>query len=203
MEEKKSIFEKLRLVDKIEKQDRKEEEKPVDAKEQKVENHEKNENDKNDLTNKNTVKVVNSTSHLGDETKSNPLKVKEIYEMYEINNKNDVFLIDSYLKALPESLPTDVKRQCVLNIIKVSEMNIEDLLKDGENRLKVLNSYANKTTMETEKIIKGYEAKIQELYNKIDEYKNIISERNNFQDEQKAYIDYEIQKINRIIDFIK
>lgn len=202
MEEKKSIFEKLRLVDKIEKPDRRENDKPADEKEQNNDNNKNDENDEKDL-NDDKVNDENRTSYLEIKRKDKPLKVEEIYKMYDINNKNDVFLIDSYLKALPESLPTDIKRQCVLNIIKVSEMNIEDLLKDGENRLKVLNSYTEKTTMETEKIVKGYEAKIQELYDKINEYKNIISERNNFQEEQKAYIDYEIQKINRIIDFIK
>ncbi|WP_106023991.1 hypothetical protein [Clostridium thermopalmarium] len=82
-------------------------------------------------------------------------------------------------------------------------MDIEDLIQDGKKRLDVLNSYTIEIEKETEQIIKEYENKIQELYKKIDEYKKIISERGIFQEEQKAYIDYETQKIENIIKFVK
>ena len=218
MEEKKSIFEKLRLVDRIEKVDKiekdnnnveqnnkdtyinKEEQNNINKEKRdegnsvkkEVESIDKEENNKNSIEKK---AIVNNK----------PLTVEQIYEKFKVGNtnENNVFLIDSYLKALTENLPTDVKRQSVLNIIKVSKMDIEDLIQDGKKRLDVLNSYTIEIEKETEQIIKEYENKIQELYKKIDEYKKIISERGIFQEEQKAYIDYETQKIENIIKFVK
>ncbi|MFU0824339.1 hypothetical protein [Clostridium sp.] len=221
MEEKKSIFEKLRLVDRIEKVDKTEKDNNKQEKNNKgTYINEEEQNNKASYINKEENKEENSVEKEVESidrenskssienkaiSKNKPLTVEQIYERFKVGNinGNNVFLIDSYLKALPENLPTDVKRQSVLNIIKVSKMNIEDLIRDGENRLDILNSYTKEVAKETEYIIKEYEAKIQELYKKIDEYKKIISERGIFQEEQKAYIDYETQKIENIIKFVK
>ncbi|MEA4826808.1 MAG: hypothetical protein VB130_09265 [Clostridium sp.] len=133
------------------------------------------------------------------------LSVDEIYNRFNIENKkiNTIFLIDSYVKALPETLPTDIKKQSVLNIIKASGMNVQELIKDGQDRVKVLGSFTSDVSAKTKSIIDEYEKEIGELLKKIDEYKNIINNRKNFQEEQKACIDYEVQKINNIIGFIK
>lgn len=202
LEDKKSIFEKLRLVDRIEKE-------PIKQGQDEKNTYINLEESKNDIMEKeikSTDKEKNLDILINQATvKDKLLSVDDIYGKYNIESKkvNTVFLIDSYVKALPETLPTEIKKQSVLNIIKASNMDIRTLVADGENRLDVLSTYTREITKKTEEVIKEYENKIQELYNRIDEYKNIIAERKSFQEEQRACIDYEVQKIQNTINFIK
>lgn len=204
MEEKRSIFEKFRLVERIEKEQYLEnvEEKnsEIDA-EKNAETKTANEEN----INKDNINAVNS---LNKDTKKNVnilLSVDEIYSKFQLENKkvNTIFLVDSYIKALPENLPMDIKKQSVLNIIRASDMEAGKLINDGQDRLKALDTFMIDVSEETKIIINGYETQIQELMNTIEEYKNIINDRKRFQEEQKACVDYELQKVQNIVDFIK
>lgn len=132
------------------------------------------------------------------------LQTNEIYNKSNIekNDINTVFIINSFIKALPENLPVEIKRQSVLNIIIASGMNLENLIEDGNNRLSILNTYINEFSKETENTIIQYQMEIENLNKKIDEYKNNIKTRDKLQQEQNAIITYEIQKIEEIIGFI-
>lgn len=207
MEEKKSIFEKFRLVDKVNKEE-------IVKIPEKQDIHTDNNNELNIINEKEEMGEVvevkrdvelNSPKDSTEKEVNKLLSVDEIYNRFNIENKkiNTIFLIDSYVKALPETLPTDIKKQSVLNIIKASGMNVQELIKDGQDRVKVLGSFTSDVSAKTKSIIDEYEKEIGELLKKIDEYKNIINNRKNFQEEQKACIDYEVQKINNIIGFIK
>ncbi|MGY0373569.1 hypothetical protein [Clostridium sp. JNZ J1-5] len=208
MEEKKSIFEKFRLVDKVNKEE------IVKIPDEQDIHTDKNNNELNIINEKEEMGEVvevkrdielNSPKDSTEKEVNKLLSVDEIYNRFNIENKkiNTIFLIDSYVKALPETLPTDIKKQSVLNIVKASGMNVQELIKDGQDRVKVLGSFTSDVSAKTKSIIDEYEKEIGELLKKIDEYKNIINNRKNFQEEQKACIDYEVQKINNIIGFIK
>ena len=204
MEEKRSIFEKFRLVERIEKEQHLEnvEEKDLDI------DAEKNAETKianEENINKYSINAVNS---LNKDIKKNAnilLSVDEIYSKFQLENikVNTIFLVDSYIKALPDNLPMDIKRQSVLNIIRASDMEAGKLINDGQDRLKALETFIVDVSEETKKIINGYEKQIQELMNMIEEYKKIINDRKRFQEEQNACVDYELQKVQNIVDFIK
>lgn len=204
MEEKRSIFEKFRLVERIDKEQHLEniEEKDLDI------DAEKNPETKianEENINKDNISAVNS---LNKGTKKNAnilLSIDEIYSKFKLENKkvNTIFLVDSYIKALPENLPMDIKKQSVLNIISASDMEAGKLINDGQDRLKALDTFMIDVSEETKIIINEYEKQIQELMNMIEEYKNIINDRKRFQEEQKACVDYELQKVQNIVDFIK
>lgn len=206
MEEKKSFFEKFKLIDKIDKeslsQDQEIENKNIDTDGTLVSKD-------IEMDNKKSTELIeenNITDYINENSEADRLfSVDEIYLNSNLENKkiNTVFLIDSYVKALPENLPTEVKRQAVLNIIKASDMNINLLVKDGQDRLNILNKFITDVTTKTENIVKTCEDEIKDLYKKIDEYKKRIDDRQKFQEEQKAFIDYEVQKVQNIIDFIK
>jgi hypothetical protein len=205
MEEKKSFFEKFKLIDKIEKESL--------SQDQEVENKYIDTNDKLvskdiEMGNKKSAELteVNSALSYNENQELNKIfSVDEIYFNSNLANKkiNTIFLIDSYVKALPENLPTEVKRQAVLNIIKASDMDITLLVKDGQDRLSILNEFITNVTTKTDNMIKTCEDEIKDLHKKIDEYKKLINDREKFQEEQKAFIDYEVQKVQNIMDFIK
>jgi hypothetical protein len=210
MEEKKSFFEKFKLVDRIEKESLSQEQEQEQEKENTyIDTNSKLVDKDNKMDNEESKAPIedNKDSCYKNENQGTNklLSVDEIYFNSNLENKkiNTIFLIDSYVKALPENLPTEVKRQAVLNIIKASDMNIDALVKDGQDRLNVLNDFTTIVTDKTSNIITSCEEEIKELYKKIDGYKKLINERQKFQEEQKACIDYEVQKIQSIVDFIE
>lgn len=79
----------------------------------------------------------------------------------------------------------------------------DKLLKDGEERKKVLNNFLQRFSQTTEKIIRDYENEILKLSESIQANKKSIIERKELQEEQIAIINYEIQRLQRIINFLQ
>lgn len=132
------------------------------------------------------------------------LKVSDIYKKYNINSEgiNSLLIVESFQKALPDYLPTDVKRQSILNIIASSNVEVENLLKDGEEKLKSLNDFSESFTSETESVIAGFQEEIEKLKQKIDTFEEAIGDMKKLQNEQNYTIKYETEKINNILQFI-
>lgn len=116
---------------------------------------------------------------------------------------NTIFIAETYLKTLPDYLPNELKRKAVLDIILSSGLSVDKLLKDGEERKKVLNNFLQRFSQTTEKIIRDYENEILKLSESIQANKKSIIERKELQEEQIAIINYEIQRLQRIINFLQ
>jgi len=131
--------------------------------------------------------------------------VQDIYKKAGLPTQltNTIFIIDGFAKALPESLPTAVKRQSVLNLISTSGMDIQALLIDGKKRLKELSNFAQNFSNKADDTIAKNEAEIKELMEKINDHKRQIEELKNLKQEQRAVVDFESQKIKGIIEFIE
>lgn len=190
MEAKKSLLERLKLIERVE-----ENPKPVS------ENVVEPEEVKEEETPKQNVAAYDQQNQF---KVDKLLKVEEIYKKFnlESDNKDTIFIIDSFSKALPDYLPQEIKRQSVLNIISSSGMNIVELLKDGSERLSVLKNFENGSSNYTNKLISECEAEIEKLMQAINKCKKNINDRKKLQEEQSANIEYEVQKIQNIIQFI-
>lgn len=194
MESKKSLLEKLGLIEKIE------------NKSEVIYNSDEDSNA--DLPDKNDENIDDDIQKPVEEKKPSQmdqlLKPEEIYKKFNLNNggTNTIFIIDNFTKALPDYLPIEIKRQSVLNIISSSGMDIMQLLKDGNERLEVLKKFHENFSISTDKIISDHEKEIDRLIETINKYKKVISERKKLSDEQKAVIECETQKIQSIIQFI-
>lgn len=194
METKKSLLEKLGLIEKIE------------NKSEVIYNSD--EDTTSDLSDKNENDIDDDIQKPVEESRSTQmdklLKPEEIYNKFNLNNggTNTIFIIDNFTKALPDYLPIEIKRQSVLNIISSSGMDIMKLLKDGNERLEVLKKFHENFSISTDKIIADHEKEIDRLIETINKYKKVISERKKLSDEQKAVIECETQKIQSIIEFI-
>lgn len=132
------------------------------------------------------------------------LKVDEIYEQKSLNydKKKTIFMVDEFINALPDSLPMDVKRESVKNIITASGIDLENLMEDAYKRLDTLNKEMDMQLNATNKIITDSNIAIAELESKILEIKKQINERKKRQDESKHGIEYETQRIINIVEFI-
>lgn len=187
-EHKKSIFEKMGLIERVEDED------PINP----------NIERKPDAIISNSKNLNIIKEHSIQSTKETLLKTDEIYDKFNVNSSgvNTLFIIENFTKALPDYLPIEVKRDSVLNIISSSGMKLENLLVDGNDKLKCLKKFSEKLSKDTKDIVLKYENEIKILNEKINIYNQSIEDRKNLQDEQLAVIEYETQKINNIIQFI-
>lgn len=133
------------------------------------------------------------------------LPIKDIYRKSGLETKetNTIYLIESFIKALPANLPADVKRQSIINLISASHLDIILLLKDGTRRLDVLNRYFDDFSANVSEIVASNEKQIRKLNERIAYHNRIIEDKKRIRDDQKSEIEFEIQKISNIIEFIE
>ena len=131
------------------------------------------------------------------------MSINEIYSANNVENNtmNTVFLLESYINALPQDLPYEVKKTSVINIVKATNSDLNQLLNEGENRIKVLNTFMNDFQQSLNSGVMECKAEIFKLTKMIDEYKALIDEKETMLEEQRNIVKFESQKINNIIDF--
>lgn len=200
--ERRSILEKLGLIEKIENED--------NEIEQVVENIEQvipAETEKPQFTN--LIKKVEVQSDESDDPvaivrKKKLLKIEDIYKNYDISSDgiNSLSIVESFQKALPDYLPSDVKRQSILNIIVSSNVKVESLVKDGNDKLNCLKDFSRSFTNESVDVISNFENEIKSLNEKINNFKTAIDNMKKLQTEQDFTVKYEIDKINNMLQFI-
>lgn len=137
--------------------------------------------------------------------KNKLLTIEEIYRTARLtsDSRKSIFIADVFLKTLPENLPVDIKRTSLLNILNVSNISIEELLTDAFQRIDSLNTVLENTVNTTDEIAQKNDATIRDLEKRIEELRNVIEARRKFQEDQNTLIEYEIQRIINIVDFIK
>ena len=142
---------------------------------------------------------------IGAYEKNKLMTIEEIYRNSHLENevKKTIFMADVYQKAIPENLPLDIKRETVLNIMNVSNVSLEELLNDAYKRIDSLNTVLEETVSTTQEIFNRNDATIKELEKRIEDLKDINRNRKKFQEDQNTMIEYEIQKIINLVEFVK
>jgi hypothetical protein len=130
--------------------------------------------------------------------------ISDLYNAYGKKQKgtDTIFIVEGFVKALPENLSPNLKKRSVLNILKVSNINVDELVADGLSRIDNINSFLKTFKAETARIVKTKEAEIAELEDQIKQKKRELSERNRLQEKQENVIEYETHKIQSSLDFI-
>lgn len=133
------------------------------------------------------------------------LSIDDIYRTKNLDKdtKQTVFIAEVFMKALPENLPIDIKKKSTLNIIEASGLKKENLLNDAYIRIDALNTVLEETVNKTAEIKQKNEVSIKELEERIEMLKHNLIVRNEFEEKQTASIEYEIQRIINIVDGIK
>jgi len=142
---------------------------------------------------------------IGSYEKNKLLSIDDIYRnaRLTLDTKKSIFMVDILSKTLPENLPIDVKRETVLSLMNVSELKKDNLLNDAYQRIDTLNTVLEDTVETSEEIIEKNNKTVEELKKRIKELESINEERLEFQQDQNTLIEYEIQKIINLVDFVK
>lgn len=174
---------------------------------------ESNRNDHFHMESEPTVKVEDIPQNISDKLdliigayeKNKLLTIDEIYRNAHLESevKKTIFMADVYLKAIPENLPIDIKRETVLNIMNVSNISLDDLLNDAYRRIDSLNTVLEETVSTTQDVFNRNDATIRELEKRIEDLREINKNRKKFQEDQNTMIEYEIQKIINLVEFVK
>ncbi|HSN65171.1 MAG TPA: hypothetical protein VLS94_00955 [Fusibacter sp.] len=142
---------------------------------------------------------------IGAYEKNKMLTIEEIYRNAHLESelKKTIFMTDVYVKAIPENLPVDIKRETVLNIMNVSNISLDELLNDAYKRIDSLNTVLEETVSTTQEVFNRNDATIRELEKRIEDLRDINKNRKKFQEDQNTMIEYEIQKIINLVEFVK
>ncbi|MNV83874.1 hypothetical protein D3C71_1777050 [compost metagenome] len=129
--------------------------------------------------------------------------VSTIYEKAGLQDfSRSIFKVEEFSKVLPDSLPSDVKRQSVIGILTTSNLPVEDLKLDAEQRVGSINSVMEQFTTQTVDVLNVSQAEIAELEIRIDELKKVITDRKSLQEKQEKLSNDEIDKISNIVKFL-
>lgn len=142
---------------------------------------------------------------IGQYEKNKLQSIDDIYKnsRMETDTKKTIFMADVFLKAIPANLPQDVKRETVLNILKISGIDLDSLLGDAYQRIDSLNKVLEETISTSNEIFKRNEDTIHELERRIQDLNEINVNRAKFQEDQNTMVEYEIQKIINLVEFVK
>lgn len=133
------------------------------------------------------------------------LDTSEIYALFgmDSNKTNTIFMLGQFINAIPESLPHDIRKESVMNILTAAKSNFTDFIKDGEIRLNTLNDFTEKFHHTVNSKIDEYNMEISKLKSLISDYEIKIENKKNMLSKQDSTVKYELQKINSIINFFK
>jgi len=132
------------------------------------------------------------------------MSIDELYEVLALKPKktDSVYLIEEYLKTLPDSLPDSSRREIVSKIIAASCFDYDLLMGDGVLRVKMLKEYAERFARHTDDYVAARKAELEMLEKQIESTKKLIANRKELHKKQFFTIETEAQRLKEILTFI-
>lgn len=132
------------------------------------------------------------------------LTLDEIYDMHNLGDvaiTNTVFVLEGFIKALPEELPEFVKKTTVNNILTASAMDLEKLIGDGNKRTTYLKNFINDYETKVTQDINGLKEEIAKLSAIISDYHQQIKHKEMLLQEQSNLVKNEEARLGSILEF--
>ena len=132
------------------------------------------------------------------------LNINELYEALALRPRktDSVYLIEEYLKTLPDSLPDSSRREIVNKIITASGFDYDMLMGDGVLRVKMLKEYAERFAKHTDDYVAARHAEIESLEQQVVRAKKLLDSRKDLHKRQFFTIEAEAQRLKEILTFI-
>lgn len=132
------------------------------------------------------------------------LDIERLYNIFSMKTQgtDTIYLIESYISTLPETLPAELRRSIILKIVAASGFDFDQLLSDGIDRVSQLNDYSSKFASRTEEIVGRRNVEIDALERQIQQIREAINERKNLHKRQFLTIESEAQRLKAVLDFI-
>jgi len=132
------------------------------------------------------------------------LDIDELYEALSLKSKrtDTIYLVEEYIKSLPDSLPDESRREIVRKIIAASGFEYDLLMGDGVLRVKLLKEYAEKFAQHTDSYVAARNNELAELEQQNLRIKKLIENRRELHKKQFFAIEAEAQRLKEILTFI-
>ena len=132
------------------------------------------------------------------------LEIDELYEALSLKSKRTetIYLVEEYLKSLPESLPDESRREIVGKIIVASGFDFDILMGDGVLRVKMLKEYAERFAQQTDDYVSARQVELDELEQQILRVRQLVDNRRELHKRQFFTIETEAQRLKDILSFI-
>ena len=132
------------------------------------------------------------------------LNIEELYEALAMKSRrtDTIYLIEEYLRSLPDSLPDDSRREIVRKLIAASGFDYDLLMGDGVLRVKMLKEYAEKFARHTDEYVAARNGELADLERQIIKVQKLIENRRDLHKKQFFAIEAEAQRLKEILTFI-
>ena len=132
------------------------------------------------------------------------LEVEELYDALSIKSRrtDSIYLVEEYLRTLPDSLPDESRREIVIKIVAASGFDFDRLMGDGVLRVKMLKEYAERFAQYTEDYVNARNSELDELEQQILKIRTLIEGRRELHKRQFFTIEAEAQRLKEILTFI-
>lgn len=132
------------------------------------------------------------------------LNIEELYEVLALRSKktDTIYLIEEYIKSIPDSLPDESRRQIISKIVAASGFDFDLLMGDGILRVKMLKEYAEKFARYTEDYVEARQNELSELENQIENINKLIENRRELHKKQFLSLEAEAGRLREILAFI-
>jgi len=132
------------------------------------------------------------------------LEIDELYNALALKSKrtDTIYLVEEYLRTLPDSLPEESRREIVGKIVTASGFDYDLLMGDGVLRVKMLKEYAERFARHTDDYVSARQAELDELDQQILRIRRLIENRRELHKRQFFAIEAEAQRLKEILTFI-
>ena len=132
------------------------------------------------------------------------LDIDALYEALSLKSDrtDTIYLVEKYLKTLPDTLPDESRRDIVTKIISASGFDYDILMGDGVLRVKMLKEYAEQFAQHTDDYISARKAELDELELRMMGIRKLVENRRDLHKKQFFAIESEAQRLKDILAFI-
>lgn len=127
--------------------------------------------------------------------------------VYEANHLKDtsksIFQVSILRNTLPKEMLNEVKKTTVTSIMSSFNLTVDEVVEDGEKRVKVLDAALNSTVSGLEDQNNSLFSEIEELKAQINQKETEIAANKDIIKNASEAANEEISRINELINFIK
>lgn len=127
--------------------------------------------------------------------------IKSIYQQGEIDDSESIFKIKAYIDILPAEMTKSKKQASIAGILAVNNINVANLIADGNNRINVLKAAEESIKAENDATINEAEQDIEHLKSLIEAAEAKIAESKKKTSEASAVIHEEVEAVTQLLDF--
>ena len=127
--------------------------------------------------------------------------IRSIYQQGDIDDSESIFKIKAYIDILPAEMTKSKKQASIAGILAVNNINVANLIADGNSRINALNAAEGSIKAENDAAISDAEQDIEHLKSLIEAAEAKIAESKKKTSDACAAIRDEVEVVTQLLDF--